>query len=334
MSKLGIKLLFKDENLSTGGILARNRANFLSNQLKLNEDVRSTLKNLKEEPQHLSEGGDMEEDTVVKEEYDSEPKNVDNAAMANLVSSYSKKDFGKKRARSNSSSSDTDDNLVPEKKKWKVELTDSQLEMLLSHADFKGKIKNKLKRKASVKRLNRNAKKLSRRRSKYVETDSDDDDKEAAAETLPLPPKRDEDVMVAIDDILADKPVEVSAKDADGKTPVKTPVKLTWLKKARVLDDAGRKRISEKFSAELEELSGIVNLLTKFFCYKCLLFISQDPLLRHRWRETLCQSFSESSPLQVMTPRQLRSRIFWPKDLPHTNVELPAVSKKARKLTH
>ena len=141
--------------------MARNRANFLSNQIKLNDDVQSTLKNMKDEPQHLSEGGDMEEEPVVKEEYDSEPKDVKHAALANFVSSHSKIDVGKKRARSTSSSSDSDDNLVPEKKKWKVELTDSQLEMLLRHADFKGKIKNKLKRKASVKRLNRSAKKLS-----------------------------------------------------------------------------------------------------------------------------------------------------------------------------
>ena len=92
------------------------------------------MKNLKDEPQHLSEGGEFEDDRAIKEKYDSEPKDVSHAAFTNIVKYHDENAIGKKRARS-TSSSDTDTDLLPEKKKWKVEFTDSQLEMLLRHAD-------------------------------------------------------------------------------------------------------------------------------------------------------------------------------------------------------
>ena len=130
--------------------------------------------------------------------------------------------------------------------------------------------------------------------------------------------------MVAIDDLLADKPLEEASDVAKGKTPVK----LTWLKKARVLDDIGRKRISKRFSAELEELSGIVNLFTKIFSYVYLLLISQAPLLQYHLEETRSQSFMGSSQHQWMAQRRLHSRTTRPEDPPQSDVESPAALKK------
>ena len=142
------------------------------------------------------------------------------------------------------------------KKKWRVELSDEQLDILMRCSDFKDKVQRRLKRKAAVKRLQRSGKKLRRgsRKSRVVSSsssDSDSSEEESRKETMPLSKpnnNQEKDVLGDIDELLKDS--------GDETTPVVTTPVEDWKTRARILDEWSLKRVSRRFSAELEELNG------------------------------------------------------------------------------
>ena len=149
------------------------------------------------------------------------------------------------------------------KKKWKITLSDEQLDILMRNTEFKDKVQKRLRRRSAVKRLQRSGKKLQRLSRKSRKTSSssstDSEDEAAKKKTLPLTKPNNNpddggdnnpDVIDDIDRLLADSDEEGSSKD--------------WKTRAKVLDERALKRVSRRFSEELEALSGEQKCVNSF----------------------------------------------------------------------
>ena len=165
---------------------------------------------------------------------------------------------GEKSKRKRTETSDSEDSeasaeRIHDKKKWRVELSDEQLDILLKNSDFKAKVQRRLRRRSAVKRLQRSSKKL-RRKSRSSKarlpstTETDSSEGESRKATIPLSKpnnNKEGDVMADIDRLLKDSDDE---SQDDGQD---------WKARAKVLDEKALRRVSRRFSAELEEMDGM-----------------------------------------------------------------------------
>ena len=178
------------------------------------------------------------------------------------------------------------------KKKWRVELSDEQLDMLMRCSDFKEKVQKRLRRKSAVKRLQRSGEKLRRgsrvSRSRALSSsssssDSDSSDGQRKRETLPLSKpnnnqEKEKDVLGDIDELLKE--------DGEETTPVVSTPDEDWKDRARVLDERSIKRVSRRFSAELEELNGNkIDSLTNNMSNGTVLRQTRVPMMRRSRKE-------------------------------------------------
>ena len=254
-----IRAVKKEDLLTEAGIKAHNTGRYLSNKIKLNDMIRKELAQQEAEVSAMSEGGEVEPRVKMENDYDSEPRSM-NLGTAENVSKLPefKDETGPKRKRSRSSSSDDSEAEVERdhtKKKWKITLSDEQLDILMRNTEFKDKVQRRLRRRSAVKRLQRSGKKLRRLSRKSRKTSSssstDSEDEAAKKKTMPLTKPNNNpdgagdnnpDVLNDIDKLLADSDEEGPSQD--------------WKTRAKVLDERALKRVSRRFSEELEALSG------------------------------------------------------------------------------
>ena len=168
--------------------------------------------------------------------------------MSRLPEFKFKEEPAAKRKRTSSAESEDSEacaERMHSKKKWRVELSDEQLDILMRCNDFKEKVKKRLRRSSALKRLQRSGKKLrrgsraSRTRipssSSSSDTDSGEDMKKK--ETLPLSkpnnnPENETDVLGDIDELLKDDGEEtapvVSTPDVDWRTRARVNIKIVF----------------------------------------------------------------------------------------------------------
>ena len=288
-----IKAVSKERLLSEAGMIAHNTGKFLSNKIKLNDLIRKELSKA-QEINAMSEGAEEEVQLKVEPQYDSEPATGNLATLENVAKlpefKY-KEEGGAKRKRITSEGSEDSEACAERdhsKKKWRVELSDEQLDILMRCSNFKDKVQRRLKRKAAVKRLQRSGKKLRRgsrnSKSRVVSSsssDSDSSEEETRKETLPLSKpnnNQEKDVLGDIDELLKDS--------GDETAPVATTPPDDWRTRARVLDERSLKRVSRRFSAELEELNGnACNLLFGNVSNGFILQLTAEPMTMRARKE-------------------------------------------------